>query len=66
MDNNLPPPDPREAIREKRVQRSIRMPVSLWNRLDQLGKESGAEVTALIEQAIKYYFAAIEKQSRKK
>ena len=66
MDNSLPPPDPRDAVKEKRVQRSIRLPVSLWNRLDQLGKETGAETTALIEQAINYYFSALERNSRKK
>lgn len=63
MDYTLPPPDPRDAIKEKRVQRSIRMPVTLWNRLDQLAKESGAEVTALIEQAIRFYFTALEKHA---
>ena len=61
----MPPPDPRAAARERRVQRSIRLPISLWNRFDQLAKESGADVTSLIEQAVRYYFAALDR-SRKK
>ena len=63
--SKMPPPDPRAAARERRVQRSIRLPISLWNRFDQLAKESGADVTSLIEQAVRYYFAALDR-SRKK
>ena len=66
MSDSLPPPDPRDAAKERRVQRSIRLPASLWTRFDQLAKESGADVTALIEQAAKFYFAALERAPRKK
>lgn len=65
MDDHLPPPNPRDAARERRVQRSIRLPLSLWSKFDQLAKDSGADVTALIEQAARFYFEAIEQPQRK-
>jgi len=59
-----PPPNPLAAAKEKRQQRSFRLPVSLWQRFDKLAAQTGATVTDLLEQACRYYFAALEKDQR--
>jgi predicted DNA-binding protein len=62
--HDLPPPNPLAAAKEKRIARSFRLPISLWQRFDKLAVQTGATVTDLLEQAVRYYFAAIEKDQR--
>lgn len=64
--DDLPPPNPLDAVKEVRVHKSLRLPRSLWQRLEVLSKQSGAEVTALVEQAIRYYFQALDRNHQRK
>lgn len=64
--HDTPPPNPLAAAKEKRQQRSFRLPVSLWKRFDQLSVQTGANVTDLLEQAVRYYFAALDRDQRRR
>lgn len=58
-DSNNRKPDPRKARPERRLQRSVGLPVSMWKILDSISTEHDAPVSRLIEQAIQHYLDAL-------
>lgn len=57
--NNNRKPDPRKARPERRQQRSVGLPMTVWKALDQLADEHDAPVSRLIEQAVRHYLATL-------
>ena len=59
---NHEPPNPAAAAKEGRTQRSIRLPESKWLRVEALAQKHNTTLTALVEQAVDYYLAAVDKR----